>query len=120
MKHPQTHHAHRTPRPPAKPRHAPRSVKFGDHPRYCLDPHRENVWRCTPVARWGSGTGSVNTAPDLAARAKLVTFLQLTDTPDRTVPCLENPRVGGSIPPQAFEKVLITSFCKCLSAGHSR
>ena len=92
---------HPTQGPPANPRHRARSVKFGDHPRYCLDSHRENVWRCIPAARWGSGTGSVAPAPDRAHRGKLVTFLRLTHTQDPAVPCLENPRVGGSIPPQA-------------------
>jgi hypothetical protein len=92
---------HPTPKQPAKPCHRTRSVKFGDHPRYCVDPHRENVWRCTPAARWGSGTGSVAPAPDRAERENRVTFLRLTHPQDPTVPCLENPRVGGSIPPQA-------------------
>jgi len=97
----ETRDDHCVPGPPAKRRHATRSVKFGGHPRHCLDPHREILWRCTPAARWGLGAGSVRSPPDPPRRPKLVTFLQLTHPPDRTVPCLENPRVGGSIPPQA-------------------
>jgi len=96
----ETRDDHCVPGPPAKRRHATRSVKFGGHPRHCLDPHRENLWRCIPAARWGSGTGSVTPPPDLVARAELVTFLQLTDTRDRPVIWIENPRVGGSISPQ--------------------
>ena len=52
-----------------------------------------------------SATGSVSTADGPATGVKTVTFLQLTGTPTRTVLCLENPRVGGSIPPQATNKI---------------
>ena len=106
---------------PAKPRHRARSVKFGDHPRYCLDPHREIVWRCNPAARWGSGTGSVRPAPSPARRAKLVTFLRLTHPQDPPVPCLENPRVDGSIPSQATNmKSPLCHRSGLFSLGHRR
>ena len=39
---------------------------------------------------------------------KLVTFLQLTHTPPEAVPWIENPCVGGSIPPQATIKLSLS------------
>ena len=93
--------------------------KFGTRYAYCVDSIRENLWPCNPRARKGSAAGSVASTPGTPKTAKLVTFLGLADSPTERVPWIENPCVGGSIPPQAtrFKAHLLDGFFIDSNAG---
>ena len=75
--------------------------QWGDGYGDWVNSNRENLWPCNPRARKGSAAGSVERLSYTLKMGKLVTFLGANGTQKPQLGWIENPCVGGSIPPQA-------------------
>ena len=78
--------------------------KFGVRYRYCVDFIRKNLWPCKQPDQESSAAGSVKAREQGREGKKAVTILRLSPVRKPAVAWIENPCVGGSIPPQATSK----------------
>jgi len=75
--------------------------RFGVRYRYAVDSIRENLWRCIRPDQKSSAAGSVRVTEQVRGSQKTVSILERSPVETYAVAWIENPCVGGSIPPQA-------------------
>jgi hypothetical protein len=80
-------------------------VRFGVRCIYPLDPPEEIGWSLPVLNPKGSVSGSVEENSRTGKAEKGVTLLGVAEDEIAAVAWVENPRVGGSIPPQATKEM---------------